>query len=48
MRNKLGLDEVQPDDRELIESTFKLLATNKVDYTIFWRRLCGFTPAERS
>jgi protein adenylyltransferase len=44
MRNKLGLDEVQADDRELIESTFKLLAANKVDYTIFWRRLCGFTP----
>lgn len=44
MRNKLGLDEAQADDRELIESTFKLLAANKVDYTIFWRRLCGFTP----
>ena len=44
MRAKLGLPDSQPDDKALIESTFKLLASNKVDYTIFWRRLCGFTP----
>jgi len=44
MRAKLGLSEEQPQDNALIESTFKLLASNKVDYTIFWRRLCGFTP----
>ena len=44
MRTKLGLAEVQADDKSLIESTFKLLASNKVDYTIFWRRLCDFTP----
>ncbi len=44
MRAKLGLGEAQPEDKALIESTFKLLASNKVDYTIFWRRLCGFTP----
>jgi len=44
MRAKLGLADAQPDDKALIESTFKLLASNKVDYTIFWRRLCGFTP----
>jgi len=43
MRSKLGLTETQADDRELIENTFKLLAANKVDYTIFWRRLCSFT-----
>ena len=44
MRAKLGLGDEQPDDPALIESTFKLLASNKADYTIFWRRLCGFTP----
>ena len=44
MRAKLGLPDSQLDDKALIESTFKLLASNKVDYTIFWRRLCGFTP----
>ena len=43
MRNKLGLADVQPEDRALIEHTFKLLAANRVDYPIFWRRLCSFT-----
>ena len=43
MRAKLGLTDVQPEDKALIESTFRLLAANRVDYTIFWRRLCGFT-----
>ena len=44
MRAKLGLLDEQPDDPALVEHTFKLLASNKVDYTIFWRRLCHFTP----
>ena len=44
MRAKLGLADEQADDKALIESTFRLLASNKVDYTIFWRRLCAFTP----
>ena len=44
MLAKLGLTEASPDSQALIESTFKLLAANKVDYTIFWRRLCAFTP----
>jgi hypothetical protein len=39
MLAKLGLTEASPDSKALIESTFKLLAANKVDYTIFWRRL---------
>lgn len=44
MRAKLGLPDTQPEDTALVESTFRLLAANKVDYTIFWRRLCTFTP----
>ncbi len=44
MRTKLGLHDTQEGDKALIESTFKLLASNKVDYSIFWRRLCAFTP----
>ncbi|MHB1200773.1 MAG: protein adenylyltransferase SelO [Polaromonas sp.] len=44
MRAKLGLSDAQAEDQALIESTFRLLAANRVDYTIFWRRLCGFTP----
>ncbi|MEO7160109.1 MAG: protein adenylyltransferase SelO [Polaromonas sp.] len=43
MRAKLGLPDEQADDKELIDSTFRLLAANRVDYTIFWRRLCGFS-----
>ena len=42
MRAKLGLPDEQAGDKELIDSTFRLLAANKVDYTIFWRRLCAF------
>jgi serine/tyrosine/threonine adenylyltransferase len=39
MRAKLGLIDARPADRELVERTLKLLAADKVDYTIFWRRL---------
>ncbi|MDO9400060.1 MAG: YdiU family protein [Polaromonas sp.] len=42
MRAKLGLPDSHPDDKTLIENAFKLLAAGKVDYTIFWRRLCRF------
>jgi len=44
MRAKLGLADEQPDDKALVDNCFKLLAGNKVDYSIFWRRLNGFTP----
>ena len=39
MRTKLGLTDIQPDDRALIEAIQKLLAQDKVDYTRFWRSL---------
>ena len=39
MRAKLGLLDTRATDRELIEDTLKLLVADKVDYTIFWRRL---------
>jgi uncharacterized protein YdiU (UPF0061 family) len=42
MRAKLGLRQVQPDDRALIDGILKLLAQDRVDYTIFWRRLSHF------
>ena len=44
MRTKLGLLETHTHDKDLIESTFKLLASNQVDYSIFWRRLSRFKP----
>ncbi|CAN5805722.1 YdiU family protein [soil metagenome] len=42
MRAKLGLEDLlEPteNDRALIEGVLKLLAAEKVDWTIFWRRL---------
>ena len=39
MRAKFGWPGEREGDRELIEATFQLLAKNRVDYTIFWRRL---------
>jgi serine/tyrosine/threonine adenylyltransferase len=46
MRAKLGLLETQPGDRELIEGILKLLAKDRVDYTIFWRRLSRHVAGE--
>ena len=44
VRAKLGLPDEHADDPGLIDELFRLLAVNKVDFTIFWRRLCIFTP----
>jgi uncharacterized protein YdiU (UPF0061 family) len=42
MRAKLGLDgEPRDGDRDLVESVLQLLAKDRVDYTIFWRRLAN-------
>jgi uncharacterized protein YdiU (UPF0061 family) len=42
MRAKLGLAAPAEADRPLIEGVLGLLAQEKVDYTIFWRRLSGY------
>ena len=39
MRHKLGLEDSQEGDKTLIDRVLKLMAQNKVDYSIFWRRL---------
>jgi uncharacterized protein YdiU (UPF0061 family) len=41
-RAKLGLCTEQADDRTLLEATLRLLAQERTDYTIFWRRLSRF------
>lgn len=46
MRAKLGLQGSRPDDKLLIEHIFKLLTENRVDYSIFWRRLGDFGSTE--
>ena len=49
MSAKLGLAEQDATDasKTLIESTLKLLAAGKVDYTIFWRRLSHAVAAQQ-
>ncbi|RYF76201.1 MAG: YdiU family protein [Comamonadaceae bacterium] len=39
MAAKLGLGSAQADDRALIDGVLKLLAVERTDWTIFWRRL---------
>jgi serine/tyrosine/threonine adenylyltransferase len=46
MRAKLGFADAQPADRELIEDVLKLLAADRVDYSIFWRRLSRHVAGE--
>jgi len=36
---KLGLSDARDEDRPLIDSLLQLLARERVDYTLFWRRL---------
>ena len=42
LRLKLGLHTAQPDDMDLISELFSLMAQDRVDYTLFFRRLCDF------
>lgn len=46
MRAKLGLADARDGDRELVEGILKLLATGRVDYPIFWRRLSRFVAGD--
>ena len=46
MRAKLGLGAVHEDDNDLVDGFLKLLAQDRVDYTIAMRRLAGFSTAE--
>jgi uncharacterized protein YdiU (UPF0061 family) len=42
-RAKLGLSDAhRAEDLPLIETLLQTLAANRVDYTLFWRRLCDF------
>jgi serine/tyrosine/threonine adenylyltransferase len=46
MRRKLGLHDARAGDRQLVEDLLKLLAADRVDYTIFWRRLSRHVAGE--
>lgn len=45
MRAKLGLTDARPEDRALIESILQLMAQDRVDFTLFWRRLSHWMAA---
>ncbi|ODS23325.1 hypothetical protein AB835_09605 [Candidatus Endobugula sertula] len=42
MRKKLGLYREHDDDQSICANLLQLMAKDKVDYTIFFRRLCDF------
>jgi uncharacterized protein YdiU (UPF0061 family) len=44
LRSKLGLYTSENDDISLIRQLFTTMSENKVDYTLFFRRLCEFDP----
>lgn len=46
MRAKLGLADVREADRTLVEDTLRLLARERTDYTLFWRRLTRHVAGE--
>ena len=40
---KLGLTHAEPDDRALVDDLLKLMATDRCDFTITFRRMAGFS-----
>ncbi|CAN5732573.1 YdiU family protein [soil metagenome] len=48
MRAKLGLADALDEDRQLIDAILRLLASEQVDYTIFWRRLSQYVAGGAS
>ena len=46
LRAKLGLRAARDEDRALIDDWLKLLAAEKTDHTIAWRRLAGYGAAD--
>jgi len=45
MSAKLGLATAENEDRELVDGLLKLMAADRVDFTIAFRRLAGFRAA---
>src|SRR5690606_14142858 len=45
-RDKLGLSSQDPEDGSLVNEWLGLMARQRVDFTIAWRRLCAFQAAQ--
>ncbi|MDG1486078.1 MAG: protein adenylyltransferase SelO family protein, partial [Porticoccaceae bacterium] len=41
--SKIGLEEYQPEDEQLINQLLEIMQTNNVDYTIFFRQLADYS-----
>ena len=48
MRKKLGLEKEDVQDQKLVEHLFNLMTDDKVDHTIFFRRLCDFDSIDNN
>lgn len=48
MRDKLGLYEARSGDAELAQDLLRLMAADKVDYTLAFRALCALDQAEQT
>lgn len=48
MAAKLGLGNYQDSDEQLINELLSLMAKDRVDYSIFFRKLCDFSPEDNS
>jgi len=46
MGAKMGLSDTESGDRVLVDRVLKLLAQEKVDWTIFWRRLSHYMAGD--
>lgn len=46
MRSKLGLTQPGAEDQNLIQALLDLMAQDRVDYTILFRRLCNFKSCQ--
>jgi uncharacterized protein YdiU (UPF0061 family) len=48
MAKKLGLLEYKPSDESLINQLLVMMANDRVDYTLFFRKLCDFSEQNQS
>ena len=48
MRKKLGLEKEDTQDQKLVNNLLNLMTDDKVDHTIFFRRLCDFDSFDTS
>ena len=47
-RAKLGLKGLEDEDQSLLNDLLRIMAADKLDYTILFRRLCDFSSAEQA